>query len=960
MGLPHKHNMIEIHMPLLNPDQWAEVQRLFELVAELPPDQQPAFLERVCPDADLRREVASLLQPSEVRLPAAAEAIQWSVEALADDSDPDERLIGTRLGPYRVEAIIGHGGMGAVYRASRDDAEYSQRVAIKLVRPASESRSALLRFRRERQILARLSHPNIARLLDGGSTPDGMPYLVMEFIEGEPITDWSARPSRSVEERLRLFLLVCEAVEFAHRDLIVHRDLKPANILVTREGVPKLLDFGIAKILDPDTDAETVTRTGMPVMTPEYAAPEQVRGEPISPAADVYALGLILYEMSTGVKAQQIPTLTPVVVARVVCHMEPAPPAALQPQLAGDVDNIIRKAIRKEPERRYATGGDLARDIQRHLDGRPVVARPDTLAYRWTKFARRNRAGLVSALLMACLTSGLVFSFAARRKAVPRVLQVVQLTQTGRVHNLGGLAADSSRVYFSEGTGSGWWLSQVSMKGGAPVPLPLSQPIPRPDILDISPDYSNLLVASQVALDDDRPLWIVPTAGGTPRRLGNLLGRVGVWSRDGKNIVFANHATFFQVSMDGTGLRKLGVAPGGLADLHRSPAPLPDRLRFAVFLRRDVLWEADASASVMHPFLKGWSSGEEGGEDGGVWLSSGKYFAFRSRRMQAASIWAVPENRGFLQPFAGGAVKIYSSPLEFVSLAADPGGKRVFLAAGQERPEWVRYDIGRGRFAPFLPGSAGRAVSFSKDGRWVAYASFPDSIHWRSRPDGSERIPLAPGVAGGAPNWSPDGAWIAFAGFKAGQFGKLWVVPSTGGNPEALAECDWEPTWSPDGSSLLYGLAARPGSRERQGLYVIDWRTRAKKMLPGSETILRAAWSPDPRYAAGTNVAGSRILLFDFRTQQWSGLVEGVGLGTPFWSRDGKYVYYQDAFGDPDQPIFRVRIGNRKIERLMGLRQIPQSNVSRYSLAGLGPGDSLVTGLMRTNSDLYALELELP
>ena len=365
-------------MAELNPEQWAEVKRLFMAAAELRPEELPGYLQRECPDQDLRREVESLLMYSGAEIASADAAIASAAAAAAREPDPDERLIGARLGPYRVDAIAGHGGMGAVYRASRDDAEFRQQVAIKLVRVAAASPDALRRFRQERQILARLSHPNIARLLDGGSTPDGVPYLVMEFIEGEPITAWCDRQSLGVEDRLRLFLQVCEGVEFAHHDLVVHRDLKPGNILVTKDGTPKLLDFGVAKLLDPGAEKDAATLTGL-VMTPEYASPEQVRGEPASTAADVYSLGIILYELLTGKKAQPISGYTPAAIATAVCQSEPVAPARLKPALAGDLDHIIRMAIRKEPARRYASAGLLARDIQRHLDRRPVSARPDNV-----------------------------------------------------------------------------------------------------------------------------------------------------------------------------------------------------------------------------------------------------------------------------------------------------------------------------------------------------------------------------------------------------------------------------------------------------------------------------------------------------------------------------------------------------------------------------------------------------
>src|SRR5580700_18558 len=284
-------------MPELTPEQWAEVKRVFMGAAELELEARQDYLRRECPDQDLRREVTSLLNYSSREIPSADAAIASAAAALAQEPDPDERLIGTRLGPYRVEAIAGHGGMGAVYRASRDDAEFRQQVAIKLVRVAAESPDTLRRFRQERQILARLAHPNIARLLDGGSTPDGVPYLVMEFIEGETIAAWCQRQSLTIEQRLRLFLRVCDGVEFAHRHLVVHRDLKPGNILVSADGTPKLLDFGIAKMLVPDPGDAAASTLGMWAMTPDYAAPEQVRGDAVSQSTDVYALGLILYEI---------------------------------------------------------------------------------------------------------------------------------------------------------------------------------------------------------------------------------------------------------------------------------------------------------------------------------------------------------------------------------------------------------------------------------------------------------------------------------------------------------------------------------------------------------------------------------------------------------------------------------------------------------------------------------------
>jgi len=959
-------------MAALNPEQWAEVERLFLCAVDLPPEERVDFLERECPGQDLRQEVASLLEYSGEGLPSADEAIALAAAALARETNPDERLIGTRLGPYKVEAIAGHGGMGAVYRASRDDAEFHQQVAIKLVRTAAESPGTLRRFRQERQILARLSHPNIARLLDGGSTPEGVPYLVMEFIEGEPITAWCERQQLGVEARLRLFLQVCDGVEFAHRDLVVHRDLKPANILVTKDGTPKLLDFGIAKLLDPGAEKEAATLTGLQVMTPNYASPEQVRGEPVSTSADVYALGLILYELLTGKKAQAMSGYTPDAIARVVCHTEPTAPAVLKPQLAGDLDNIIRMAIRKEPERRYASAGVLARDIQRYLEGRPVTARPDTFAYRSAKFLRRNRVAVAAGVLIAAsLAGGLALANWLNPRA-PRVLQVVQLTQTGRVEIGVGIATDGSRVYFTEGSLGSLSLAQVSVKGGAPQPLLVTPSLSDPDILDISPDRSQLLVASAGVVD--RPLWVIPAAGGTARRIGDVLGRAAAWSPDGKRIVLARGSALFRVNADGTDSRKLADTPLEISadSLRWAPAGGPDVLRLGISDPKTnvrVLWELASDGTGLHPLLRGWTNGVgwPEGDTSGRWFPSGKYYLFRSRRGKVSAVWALRENRSWLPAFDRRPVQIYSSPLDFASLAPSPDGKRVFFAARQERRELVRYDARHGQFVPYLPGIASRWIDYSHDERWVAYTTAPEGTIWRSRPDGSERVQLtfAP-LRAFQPRWSPDGTRIAFPGLQAGESVKMYVVPvsqSGGGVPEAITSAPFteeDPSWSPDGNSLLFSRSLPRGVPGRPGLYITDWKTRKTEFVPGSEALSGPAWSPDPRYIAATNSADTQILLFEFHTRQWTLLATGAGLVSLHWSRDGKYLYYQDVLGGTDQPIFRVSIANRRVERVAGSRQLLQSNVTDYKLSALAPGNAPIATVGRGNSDLYALDLDLP
>jgi non-specific serine/threonine protein kinase/serine/threonine-protein kinase len=303
----------------------------------------------------------------------------------------------TRVGPYRVLREIGRGGMGVVYLAERADGEYERLVALKLIGTGVQRSKFAKLFWRERQILARLDHPNIARLLDGGTTESGQPYYAMEFVEGEPLDKYCQRRSFTVREKLELFISICSAVSYAHGNLIIHRDLKPSNVLVTEEGVPKLLDFGVARMLAHESDPETTT--GVP-LTPLYASPEQIRGEPLTVASDVYSLGVLLYELLSGKRPYGNPEGAPAALQAVL--EETATPIIQQaPELPFDLGNIVMMAIRKESERRYSTVDALCKDIRDFLDGFPVQAAPDTFVYRFTKFAKRHRWALVAASLAA-------------------------------------------------------------------------------------------------------------------------------------------------------------------------------------------------------------------------------------------------------------------------------------------------------------------------------------------------------------------------------------------------------------------------------------------------------------------------------------------------------------------------------------------------------------------------------
>jgi serine/threonine-protein kinase len=372
-----------------NQERWQVLEDLFQRAAEMDTSERDAFLRSACGgNAELRGELETLLAH-------AGQTVDWLKEPV-ESAARELALSGRRIGSYMLLRLLGEGGMGRVYLAARADDQYQQLVAVKLMPADLRPNQALMeRFVTERQILANLNHPNIARLLDGGMTPEGTPYLVMEYIDGVPLDEYCRVDSASLEQRLRLFLRICSAVEYAHKNLVVHRDIKPGNVLVGQNGAPKLVDFGIAKLLDSDggTRANTTAR----LMTPEYASPEQVRGEPITTTTDVYGLGLLLYQLLSGTHPSAECTGNPMEMMRQICEVEPRPPSAIifdsgiRRELQGDLDRIALMAIQKEPERRYASVTDLARDVFAYLNGYPVLANSGGWGYRAGKFARRHK-----------------------------------------------------------------------------------------------------------------------------------------------------------------------------------------------------------------------------------------------------------------------------------------------------------------------------------------------------------------------------------------------------------------------------------------------------------------------------------------------------------------------------------------------------------------------------------------
>jgi eukaryotic-like serine/threonine-protein kinase len=497
----------------MHPNDWERAKELFEAALELEPSERVSFLAASCHEASVQRQVEKLLTDYEeagsfldnpafsTKIPDAMGHGEIQIEevfrpfppsdehhATAKSTEIEDPMVGRRLGAYKLVRRVGRGGMAAVFLAVRADDEYQKQVAVKLVQVGLDSQDVLNRFRNERQTLAGLDHPNIVRLLDGGSAPEGLPFLVMEYVEGSPIDEYCDQHKLSVDDRLRLFGKVCDAVQFAHGKMVIHRDLKPSNILVMADGTPKLLDFGIAKVLDaePSTHGWLATQTGLRCMTPAYASPEQTLGKSITSQSDVYSLGVVLYELLTGHRPYRLTQHSPAEIERAICEQEPETPSTaisrvetdtspdgktftktpelvsltregqpdkLRRRLRGDVDNIVLKALQKEPQQRYGSVAEFSQDIGRHLQHLPVNARPSTLAYRVSKFAQRHKTEVgatVAVLVVIAAAASFAFNAIRFRERLARNYSRIKI-QSLAVIPLLNISGDPGQEYFSDG-----------------------------------------------------------------------------------------------------------------------------------------------------------------------------------------------------------------------------------------------------------------------------------------------------------------------------------------------------------------------------------------------------------------------------------------------------------------------------------------------------------------------------
>jgi serine/threonine protein kinase/Tol biopolymer transport system component len=843
--------------------------------------------------------------------------------------------------------------MGEVYRAH--DTRLDREVAIKVL---PESLTAdpdrLRRFEQEARAAAALNHPNILAVHQM-ATHEGVSYMVSELLEGETLRERLKRGPIPLRKAIDYAVQIAHGLAAAHDKGIVHRDLKPDNLFVTKDGRVKILDFGLAKLAQPRdaSGAEATiaegTESGMVMGTVGYMSPEQVRGRTADHRSDIFAFGTILYEMVTGKQTFRKPTSAETMTA--ILNEDPPPISQVTAATPPGLQRVVHRCLEKSPEQRFQSASDMAFALEALSDsgmttstgGHVPIGEPTS---------RRGMA-IAGAALVLLLVAGALAYFWIRPEGVPKVSNYVQLTHDDQQKWLVG--TEGSRLYLYLRGHDYQGPAEMSTSGGEPRRLSIL-PSTNMSPLALSPDGSELLVMDGHGWPLSGPLWSVPMLGGSPRKLGDIAGQAGAWSADGEFIAYSNNNNLFTAKADGTDARKV-IAVGDSGFVF-GPVWSPDgnHLRFTYRATLDApeyFMEISLDGTGLHRLLPGWTNPPDS-ECCGGWTVDGKYFVFMTR----GQIWALPRKAGFLHSEPKPS-QLTSSPMPLSPPVQSTDGRKLFVVGRTSRGELTRYDLKSGRFESYLGGISAEYVSFSKDGQWVAYVSFPEGTLWRSKMDGSERLQLtyAPSQVM-LPRWSPDGKTIVFFGVDANKPPRIYEVSLDGGSQRPLMpdnpDPQADPNWSPDGSKIVFaGRTGDPASSIR----VFDLATRQVTTLPGSQGMFAPSWSPDGRYIPALSADDKRLLLFDFQTQRWAELAQG-SIGWLEWSKDGQYLQAYDWSGTG--AVIRIRLSDHKTERVVDLKNFVTTGYYGSSWFAVAPDDSPIMLRNAGTQDVYALDWEEP
>jgi eukaryotic-like serine/threonine-protein kinase len=847
------------------------------------------------------------------------------------------------LDGYEILGLLGAGGMGEVYRA-RDPA-LKREVAIKVLPTfVAQDPDRLRRFELEAQAAAALNHPNVLAVHRFGVF-EGVPYLVSELLEGGTLRQVLQRGPAPVRKSIDYAVQIAHGLAAAHEQGIVHRDLKPENISVTKDGRIKILDFGLAKFMPPQPEADgnppTTTRNtdpGMVMGTAGYMSPEQVRGKAVDHRTDIFAFGAILYEMLTGTRAFHRSTSAETMTA--ILNDEPPAISQLVQSIPLGLQRVVNRCLEKSPEQRFHSASDLAFALEALSESgsTPAVAASGASGQLGRSKGLVWLVGVAAVLVLAVVAYLLI----ASRNSVPalRISEYSQITHDGVAKVLKG--TDGSRLYFYQNQLQP--IGQVAISGGEIAPVPVA--VPEAQLVDVSPDGSTFLVASFTGgLKKDYPLWSVRILGGSARHLSEAVD--AAWSPDGNTVAYSTRdGDIHLIRSDGAEDRRLALVGSLLTSLCWSPDG-----KIIRFTKDQTLWEISSSGSNLHQVLPGLQAGQ----DGGRWAQDGRFFFVSS-----GQIWALDERHRLFGRSSDKPFPLTSGPIRWNSPIAAKDGKTIFAAGVTPRGELIRLDSQSRQFQPFLGGISADSVSFSRDGKSVAYVSYPDGVLWRANGDGSSRMQLTDGTFyPRLPVWSPDDTQILYMTSPPhGGTTRAYMVSSQGGTPRLLipggSGPETDPNWSPDGRKIVFSTSRESGDDPKSVICILDLNSNHVTTLRGSVGMFSPRWSPDGNSIVTLNPKSIGLNIFDVRTQQWSIPYKGPA-GFPRWSRDNRSIYF---LGLPDNPgVFRIPVTGADAERIIDLKGLRYTGY--YGVwFGLDPTDTPLLLRDIGTSDIYALTLE--
>jgi WD40 repeat protein len=855
-------------------------------------------------------------------------------------------VAGSRLGSYEIVAPIGAGGMGEVYRAR--DTSLKRDVAIKVL-PDFWSRDAerLHRFELEAQATAALNHPNIVSIFHVGQH-DGSPYIVTELLQGETLRERLRHGPMRLRESCDFGVDIARGLAAAHDAGIVHRDLKPENLFLTRDGRLKILDFGLAKLLQDEAAAadgptasipQHQTDPGHVLGTVGYMAPEQVRGGSADARSDIFAFGVVLYEMLTGKRPFQRATSADTLSA--ILNEDPPPISQSLRSFPPPLQRVVSRCLEKKPERRFQHASDLAFALDALSDssstGIPAVR----------EVASDKKRFWIAAAAITLLIAAALIVWWRQPPAAPVVEAVTQLTSDGEVKaNSGRLETDGSRIYFGEGTLGSYRIMQVAAIGGPTANIPTR--LANFQFTALSRDGSYLLGAEGDAFA--LPFWAVPLPSGEPRPLGSIVSQDADLFPDGR-ILYCLGNDIYVAEKDGSQPRKILSVDG----IPVEPSVSPDGERFVFTIwspahRSISIDEARTDGSGLHVLIRTSAAGRV---CCARWTSDGQYLVYQNTHEGRNDLWVLPMQSGILRRSPSPA-QLTNGPLSYRAAVSSRDGKQIFAVGMEPRGELVRYDANAKQFLPLLPGVHAFDPSWSADGQWLAYTAYPDHLLWRSRSDGTDPLQLTfpPGQIF-APSISPDGKQVAYVDSA----GAVCLIGMDGGSPPTVIEKDGAtPHWSPDGTHLVFRDRGAPSH-----INILDLSTRSTSPVPGPAEMWNPQWIGPDRLVAITHDS-TRLMIFDVKTQQWSELASFTAPAYVVnWthSQDSKSVDY--VTGGTDPMLLRIRLADHKVETITSLKGLHRATgPGANTEIGVAPDGSIVFTRDIGTQEIYALTVKWP